>query len=169
MCVQLRTVLVCAVLLSTSTIASACVSTCAGPFLLDQAARALATEETYTEYEEDRKQLGYALLSKAAFRLDMQTALSGMVMMDDPTDGIFVSNVLNASPGEIVASDLNIVQHKCTTMPPMAGCPCKMKCDLVMLTTSCQLSSSLSCSSYLNLMPVMVNGLCAFLVTHVDA
>ena len=46
--------------------------------------------------------------------------------MDDPTDGVYTSDVLNASPGEVVASDGNVVQYKCTTLPQMSGCPCKL-------------------------------------------
>ena len=47
-------------------------------------------------------------------------------MMDDPTDGVYVSDVLNASPGEMLAADDNVVQYKCTTLPQMSGCPCKV-------------------------------------------
>lgn len=95
-----------------------------GPLTLNEASRILATEEDYREHVDVCKQEGNAPLPTSEFKLDLPTTLSRKMMMDDPTDGVYVSDVLNASPGEILAADDNVVQYKCTTLPQMSGCPC---------------------------------------------
>ena len=124
-------------------VAGSCCSTCAGTLPLDEAARVLATEEDYSEYVEQCEQLGDAPCSKAAYRLDMPTAYSRMLFMDDSTDGVFVSNVMNASPGEVVASNGNLVQYRCTTLPQMSGCPCKSLLDHAIMMPFGQLGLNL--------------------------
>ena len=99
---------------------------CTGPLTLNEASKILATEEDYREHVDVCKQEGNAPLPTSEFKLDLPTALARKMMMDDATDGVYVSDVLNASPGEILAADGNVVQHKCTTLPQMSGCPCKL-------------------------------------------
>ena len=103
-----------------------CFRGCIGPLPLTEASWILATEDDYCEHVDMCEQEGTAPLSISEFKLDLPTAFSRNVMMDDPTDGVYTSDVLNASPGEVVASDGNIVQYKCTTLPQMSGCPCKL-------------------------------------------
>lgn len=103
-----------------------CFWSCIGPLTLKEASRILATEDDYREHVDMCEQEGNAPLPLSEFKLDLPTALSRRVMMDDPTDGVYTSDVLNASPGEVVASDGNVVQYKCTTLPQMSGCPCKL-------------------------------------------
>ena len=86
-----------------------------------EASHILATEDDYREHVDMCEQEGTAPFPISEFKLDLATAFSRNVMMDDPTDGVYTSDVLNASPGEVVASDGNIVQYKCTTLPQMSG------------------------------------------------
>lgn len=101
-----------------------------------EASRILATEDDYREHVDMCEQEGTAPFPISEFKLDLPTALSRKQMMDDPTDGVYTSDVLNASPGEVVASDGNIVQYKCTTLPQMSGCPCKLSLLAVVIYVS---------------------------------
>lgn len=99
---------------------------CVRPLTLKEASRILATKDDYREHVDMCEQEGNAPLPMSDFKSDSPTALSRRGMMDDPTHGVYTSDVLNASPGEVVASDGNVVQYKCTTLPQMSGCPCKL-------------------------------------------
>ena len=97
----------------------------AGILSTDESRRILATAEDYNEYLEECGATGKHPLPVAAFLLDTNIADQGKKMLDDPTDDFFVSNVLNASPGEVVAATEQLVQYRCSTLPQMSGGPCK--------------------------------------------
>ena len=96
-----------------------------GNLSTDKSQRILATEQDYTDYVEECSSSGQQPLPTSAFLLESSVADKRKKMLDDPTDGVFVSNVLNASPGEVVAATEHLVQYKCSTLPQMSGGPCK--------------------------------------------
>lgn len=61
----------------------------------------------------------------AAFLLDQDVAYQRKVSVNDQTDGIFTSDVLNASPGEVVAASDHLVQYRCSILPQMSSGPWK--------------------------------------------
>ena len=108
---------------------------CAGTLSPDKAARMLVTKD-FSEHVKKCKQITDICL-RPSFRLDRRTALSTLSMMGDPSDGVFVSNVLNVSQGKVVASDKDVVQHHYTALPQMSGCPYEFICHLAVLTNCC--------------------------------
>lgn len=97
----------------------------AGTLSTDDAQRILATQQDYDDYVEDCNSSGQSPFPVSSFMLDPSVADQRKKMLDDPTDGVFVSSVLNASPGEVVAATEHLVQYKCSTLPQMSGGPCK--------------------------------------------
>lgn len=97
----------------------------AGVLRTDESRRILATTKDYSEYLKECSAKGEPPLPVSAFLLDANIADQRKKMLDNPTDGVFVSNVLNASPGEVVAATEQLVQYRCSTLPQMSGGPCK--------------------------------------------
>lgn len=83
---------------------------CTGTLEINKASQILAIEEGNCEHVDSCNQKGIMPLFKSAFKLDFLTTHSRIVMIDDSTDGLSVSNVLNASPEEVVKADGNMVQ-----------------------------------------------------------
>ena len=98
----------------------------AGILSTDESRRILATPEDYNEYLEKCSTKKEPPLPVSAFLLDAIGANQRMTMLDDSTDGLYVSNVLNASPGEVVAATEQVVQYRCSILPQMSGGPCKL-------------------------------------------
>ena len=99
----------------------------AGILSTDESRRILATTEDYNEYLEECSTKEEPPLPVSAFLLDAIIANQRMNMLDDSTDGVYVSNVLNASPGKVVAATEQVVQYRCSILPQMSGGPCKLK------------------------------------------
>ncbi len=97
----------------------------AGILSTDESHRILATKRDYNDYVEECSSSGQSPLPVSAFLLNPNIADQRKKMLDDPIDGVFVSNVLNASPGEVVAATEHLVQYKCSTFPQMSGGPCE--------------------------------------------
>ncbi len=92
---------------------------------MNESQRILATKRDYAEYVEACTLQGAEAKPASSFLLDANVAIQRRHMLDDPTDGVFVSNVLSASPGEVVAANEHLVQYRCSTLPQMSGGPCK--------------------------------------------
>ncbi len=82
----------------------------------------LAIEQDYAEYLDKWHSHAEEPFPASDYLLDTQTALH---RLDDSRNVVFVSNVLNASPGKVVAAIEHLVQYKCSTLPQMAGGPIK--------------------------------------------
>lgn len=76
------------------------------------------------------------------------------------TDGVYTSDVLNASAGEVVASDGNVVQYKCTTLPQMSGCPCKLPFVIYVSPSACYVTTAWHMLSELKFCIMHIVGFC---------
>ena len=97
----------------------------AGKLSSDECRKILATKEDYQQYVQDCNKTGEKALPASAFLLPHDVAYRRKLTVDDQTDGVFYSDVLNASPGVVVAATEQLVQYRCSTLPQMSGGPCK--------------------------------------------
>lgn len=97
-----------------------------GRLSIDECRRTLATEQDYDNYLQDCDLKGEKPVPASAFLLDQNVAYQRKVSVDDQSDGVFFSDVLNAAPGEVVAASDHLVQYRCSTLPQMSGGPCVM-------------------------------------------
>ena len=92
---------------------------------MTQCQRHFATEQDYEQYLEAQQAMGEEVLPALDFELTPAVAFQRKRLLDDSSQGAYASNVLNASPGEVIAANDQLVQYKCSTLPQMSGAPCK--------------------------------------------
>ncbi len=98
---------------------------CEGDLSMDQCQHHFATEQDYDQYVEAQQAKGEEALPAHDFMLPPAVAFQRKQLLDDSSQGAYTSNVLNASPGEVIAANDQLVQYKCSTLPQMSGAPCK--------------------------------------------
>ena len=89
------------------------------------AARHFATWRDYEQHCEEADDAGKAPGALEHFRLAPLEAMRRARNFDDADGGVFLSEHLCASPGVVIAANVHVVEHTCSTLPQMSGAPCK--------------------------------------------
>ena len=89
------------------------------------AAQHFATQLDYARHCEEADDAGKAPGALEHFRLEPHEALGRARDYDDADGGVFLSENLCASPGVVIAANVHVVEHTCSTLPGMLGAPCK--------------------------------------------
>ena len=78
---------------------------CEGDLSLDQCQRHFATEQDYEQYVETQLAMGKEVPLARDFKLLPAVAFQRKQLLDDSCQGVYASNVLNASRGEVIAAN----------------------------------------------------------------
>ena len=89
------------------------------------AAQHFATQLDYARHCEEAAEAGTTPTAPEDFRLELPETLKRARAYDDADGGVFLSERLCASPGVVVAANVHVVEHTCSTLPKMSGAPCK--------------------------------------------